>query len=230
MPCPPASPRRSRRRGRRLRRRRTPGRSRRSPSRRRRRRRPWSRRGRRRAARRSRWARSSDELLRCRSTGRGTAGWSIGAPAGSSSARPGNGGDVVHGRGAWTMSSPRKRTDRTRRRWGPATPPAACSVSMWKNTASPGSSSQPRIVKSSGRPSMSGSSASVPSGNHLAWSSRNDRGMNHSPRWEPATNSQRRLRGAPGRRGTTCWRSGGRRRCSTAGPGATACAGGCRAP
>ena len=125
----------------------------------------------------------------------GNSGWSIGAPAGSSSASPGNGGDVAHGRGAWTMSSPRKRTDSTRRRCVPATPPAACSVSMWKNTASPGSSSQPRIVKSSGRPSMSGSSASVPSGNHLAWSSRNERGMNHSPRCEPATNSSVDSRG-----------------------------------
>ena len=83
----------------------------------------------------------------CRVQRTGNRGWSIGAPAGSSSTRPGNGGDVVHGRGAWTMSSPRKRTDRTRRRFVPPTPPAACSVSMWKNTASPGSSSQPRIAE-----------------------------------------------------------------------------------
>ena len=80
----------------------------------------------------------------------GNSGWSIGAPAGSSSARPGNGGDVAHGRGAWTMSSPRKRTDSTRRRLGPATPPAACSVSMWKNTASPGLELPAEDRKSSG--------------------------------------------------------------------------------
>ena len=41
-------------------------------------------------------------------------------------------------------SSPRKRSENARRRRR-STPPAACSVSMWKNTASPGSSSQPRI-------------------------------------------------------------------------------------
>ncbi len=35
---------------------------------------------------------------------------------------------------------------------------------------------------------MAGSSASVPSGNHLAWWSRKVRGMYQVPVWEPATN------------------------------------------
>jgi hypothetical protein len=60
---------------------------------------------------------------------------------------------------------------------------------MWKNTASPGSSSQPMTLNCSGSASMSGSSVSEPSGNQRAWPSRNDRGMYHGPRWEPATNS-----------------------------------------
>ena len=51
------------------------------------------------------------------------------------------------------------------------------------------------IRKSSGRPSMSGSSASEPSGNHFAWPSRNVRGMYHGPRCEPATNSSVDARG-----------------------------------
>ncbi len=54
------------------------------------------------------------------------------------------------------MSSPRKRTDSTRRRAARPTPPAACSVSMWKNTASPGSSSQPITRKRSGCSSIGG--------------------------------------------------------------------------
>ena len=91
----------------------------------------------------------------------------------------------VHARTACTMSSPRNRTDSTRRRRVPPTPPAACSVSMWKNTTSPGSSSHPITRKRSGSASISGSSASDPSGNHLAWPSRNERGMNHGPRCEP---------------------------------------------
>ncbi len=45
----------------------------------------------------------------------GNKAWSRAAPGGSSSARPGNGGEVVQVRGAWVMSSPRKRTDSTRR-------------------------------------------------------------------------------------------------------------------
>ena len=73
------------------------------------------------------------------------------------------------------MSSPRNRTLRTRRRFGPSTPPAECNVSMWKNTASPGPSAHPTTGYRSGSASMSGSSASVPGANHLAWSSRNVR-------------------------------------------------------
>jgi hypothetical protein len=56
-----------------------------------------------------------------------------------------NAGEVTQLRGAWRMSSPRKRTENTRRRRSPSTPAAACSASMWKHTTSPGSSSQPRI-------------------------------------------------------------------------------------
>ena len=36
-------------------------------------------------------------------TSTGKSGWSIGAPAGSSSTSPANSGDVRHARGAWTM-------------------------------------------------------------------------------------------------------------------------------
>ncbi len=68
-------------------------------------------------------------------------------------------------------------------------PPAACSVSMWKNTASPGSSSHARISNPSRFASMSGSSASEPSGNHFACWSMNVRGISHGPRCDPATNS-----------------------------------------
>ena len=53
---------------------------------------------------------------------------------------PGNSGEVLQRRGACLMSSPRKRTENTRRRCVPVTPREACSVSMWKHTASPGSS------------------------------------------------------------------------------------------
>ncbi|MNG26932.1 hypothetical protein D3C84_1119810 [compost metagenome] len=60
---------------------------------------------------------------------------------------------------------------------------------MWKNTASPGSSSQPRIFQRERSASMSGRSARLPSGNQRAWLSRKLRGMSQGPRWEPATNS-----------------------------------------
>ena len=110
-----------------------------------------------------------------------------GAPAGL--LQPGNSGEVRQARGACRMSSPRKRTENARRRRSPPTPPDACSVSMWKNTASPGSSSQPRMRQRERSASMSGRSARLPSGNHLAWLSRKVRGISQGPRCEPATNS-----------------------------------------
>jgi hypothetical protein len=60
----------------------------------------------------------------------GNNGSAISAPAGSRSASPGNGGDVLQRRGACRMSSPMKRTESTRRRPVPLTPGAPCSVSM----------------------------------------------------------------------------------------------------
>lgn len=60
---------------------------------------------------------------------------------------------------------------------------------MWKNTASPGSSAQPRMRNRPGSVSMSGSSSRLPSGNHFASASMKVRGMSHGPRCEPATNS-----------------------------------------
>ncbi len=88
-----------------------------------------------------------------------TAASCMGSPSGSRSARPGNSGDVRQARGACTTSSPMKRTEKARRRRSPPTPPAACSASMWKNTPSPGSSSQPTIGKASRSASMSGRSS-----------------------------------------------------------------------
>ncbi|MNN99539.1 hypothetical protein D3C81_2192090 [compost metagenome] len=61
---------------------------------------------------------------------------------------------------------------------------------MWKNTASPGESSQPRICQALRSASISGKSARLPSGNHCAWLSRKLRGISHGPRCEPATNSR----------------------------------------
>ncbi len=60
----------------------------------------------------------------------GNNAWSIGTPAGSSWSSPGKGGEVTHGRGAWVMSSPKKRTEYTRLRWVPSTPAEACRLSM----------------------------------------------------------------------------------------------------
>ena len=119
----------------------------------------------------------------------GNSACSSGAPAGSSCSSPGNSGEVRQARGACRTSSPRKRTENARRRRSPPTPPDACSVSIWKNTASPGSSSQPRMRQRERSASMSGRSARLPSGNHLAWLSRKVRGISQGPRCEPATNS-----------------------------------------
>ena len=103
-----------------------------------------------------------------------------------------------------------------------STPPAACRVSMWKNTASPGSSAQPTIGAVAR--SISGSSSRLPSGNQRAWSSMNERGISQGPRCDPATNSSV-ASAARDRPASTCCRSGCRRRCSRADPGATAWAG-----
>ena len=108
--------------------------------------------------------------------------------------------------------------------------PAACSVSMWKNTASPGSSAQPRTRKRSGSASIVGQlgerAVGEPLGLVVEERARHVPGPAVGAGDELAASTERR----PDRRGTTCWRSAGRRRCSTAGPGATACAGWCRAP
>ena len=80
-----------------------------------------------------------------------------------------------------------KRIEKARRR--PLLGTEACSVSMLKKTASPGSSSHPMMGKALRSASMSGRSVSAPSGNHLAFPSMNVRGISHGPRCEPATNS-----------------------------------------
>ena len=61
---------------------------------------------------------------------KGKSAWSIGAPAGTSWSSPGKGGEVTQGRGAWVMSSPKKRTEYTRLRCEPSTPAEACRLSM----------------------------------------------------------------------------------------------------
>jgi len=63
-------------------------------------------------------------------TSRGNSGCSITAPAASSSASPGNSGEVFHPRGACRVSSPMKRTENTRLLPGPSNPPAPCRVSI----------------------------------------------------------------------------------------------------
>ena len=125
--------------------------------------------------------------------------------------------------------SPSTRSENTRRRRSPSTPPEACSASMWKAITSPGSSAQPRMVRCSRVASMSGISCRLPSGNHLAWWSMKLRGISHGPRCELATNSSVEC-GAPGPAGSTQVSSVARRRCSRAGPGARVWARVCLAP
>ena len=60
---------------------------------------------------------------------------------------------------------------------------------MWKAITSPGATGQPMIGKRSRAASMSGRSARLPSGNHLAWLSMKVRGISQGPKCEPATNS-----------------------------------------
>ena len=52
------------------------------------------------------------------------------------------------------MSSPKKRTEKTRR--VVAEPWEECNASMWKNTASPGCKAQPKILWALRSASMSG--------------------------------------------------------------------------
>jgi len=87
------------------------------------------------------------------------------------------------------MSSPVKRTDSTRRRPLP-TPAAACSASVWKKTASPGSSPQPMMSRLLRLALVSGKSARRPPGNHFASFDMKDRGISQGPRCEPLTNSR----------------------------------------
>jgi len=63
------------------------------------------------------------------------------------------------------------------------------------------------IGNSSRRASISGRSARLPSGNHFAWESMNERGMSHGPRCEPATNSsvEARLTGSTGIQKLAFW-------------------------
>ena len=57
---------------------------------------------------------------RTRATAPGSAGHSSARPRGKRLARkPGNSGEVRQRPGAWVMSSPRNRTEKTRRRFGP---------------------------------------------------------------------------------------------------------------
>ena len=125
------------------------------------------------------------------------------------------------------------RGRRRRRGSGSRTParrrsrrPAACSASMWKATRRPARAPSP-TMRGGAVGSMSCSSSRLPSGNQRACPSMNVRGMSHGPRCEPATNSSVERRGT-GSTGIQTLHVCGRRRCSTAGPGATASAGGCR--
>ena len=125
----------------------------------------------------------------------------MGAPAGSSSGKPGNSGEVFQRRGACTMSSPKNRTEKTRRRRAVPRRRARHAASACESTRHrPAASSQPRIGNSLRRASMSGRSASVPSGNHFACESMNERGISQGPRCDPATNSRvdARLTGSTG--------------------------------
>ena len=88
-----------------------------------------------------------------------------------------------------------------------ALPAAACSVSMLNATASPGCSSQPRILNADRSASTSGTSSSVPSSNAKPSPEKNERGMNHAPEFDPATNSSvlSRGTGSSGIQNDTVW-------------------------
>ncbi len=115
---------------------------------------------------------------------------SIGSPDARASLSPGKSGEVAQGLGACRTSSPMTLTENARRRLCPPTPAEACKVNMLKHTMSPGDNVHPRMGKSSRWLSISGSSPSVPSENHLAWLSMKDRGINQGPLCEPAMNSR----------------------------------------
>lgn len=135
----------------------------------------------------------SDILVsRCQSGGKSSC--SIGASDARASLSPGKSGEVAQGLGACRTSSPMTLTENARRRLCPPTPAEACKVNMLKHTMSPGDNVHPRMGKSSRWLSISGSSPSVPSENHLAWLSMKDRGISQGPLCEPAMNSRQSRR------------------------------------
>ena len=115
------------------------------------------------------------------------AGANVGPLAGKEQAcsQPAYSGDVRQSLGACTTSSPVTLTENARRR--PVVPWLPCKQSMWKASASPGSTPHCSSLNAEGSPSMSGTGSKEPLGNHLGVSVKNVVGRYHLPVCEPDT-------------------------------------------
>lgn len=107
------------------------------------------------------------------------------AEAEQACSQPAYSGDVRQSLGACTTSSPVTLTENALRR--PVVPLLPCKQSMWKASASPGSTAHCSSLNAEGSPSMSGTGSRVPLGNHLAVSVKNVVGRYHLPVCEPDT-------------------------------------------